>query len=124
MTTRLDPFSPAGILPKVTDPVTGESFPPRPSLTVEQEREATDYALAEMSKRRVWTVEVEVRWTRQDTTILTVRGHAERMGEQRIPVLDGVEERTLDGAPVRRSPADRYEQMVAELEAIEGEEGL
>lgn len=117
----LDPFEPPAVMGKLSDPVTGEVFPPRPSTTAEQERAALDHSLLAMAAAGITEADVEVRWTRRPATVLHIVGHVEHLLGKRIVVADTWDERTLEGVPVGLTPGERYQRLVDELEAAEAE---
>lgn len=111
-------FEPAAEVAGFRDPVAGKQWPPKPTTTDEQEREAVRYALEEMRKAKDYRCELTVYWTRRPTTVLVIRGHAEHIGAKVIAVLSAIEdERTEDGQPVRRDAQHRYQRLVAEVQA-------
>ena len=116
MTLRLEPYVPPDATGKEQDPVTRELMVPRRTTTDEQEAAALEHALTAMLEAGDWTAELVVHWTRREPTVLVVAGHAEHLGRRRVPVLDAVDERTLEGDPVPRTPADRFRRLEAELE--------
>lgn len=113
MTERLS-FEPTAMLAGGKDPVTELAFLPRRSTTDEQRRQAVRHALAWMAAERVYIVEVEVAWTRREPTVLTVRGHAERLGERSIACEDSVVERDAEGRVL--APTLAEESLVLERE--------
>lgn len=88
----IDPFEPPAVMPKLRDPITGET-----------------------------RAEMEVRWTRGPATVLHIEGHVEHLAERRIVVIDSWHETTLDGAPIGLTPAERFQRLTDELEAAEAE---
>lgn len=118
MTTTLDPFTPTAVLEGGMSPVAQARFPSRRSTSEEQRAEAVAHAAAWMAERRIWTVDLEVRWTRSEPTILTVSGHAEHLGERIVPAVDRVRERDLAGRAIEPTPGERHmtlEREVGEL---------
>lgn len=117
----IDPFEPPAVMPKLRDPITGETFPPRPTVTDEQERFALDHATSVMAAAGETVADMEVRWTRRPATVLHIEGHVEHLPERRIVVIDFWQEATLDGAPVGLTPSERFQRLTDELEAAEAE---
>lgn len=118
-------LEPAAEVVGFRDPVDGKQWPPKPTTTAEQEREAIRYALEEMRKANDWRCDLIVRWTRREPTVLVLRGHAEHLEGKVVPVLSAIEdERTMDGRPVRRDAQHRYERLVSEVQSLDAENDL
>lgn len=117
----IDPFEPPAVMPKLRDPITGETFTPRPTVTDEQERFALGHASTVMAAAGETRAEMEVRWTRGPATVLHIEGHVEHLAERRIVVIDSWHETMLDGAPIGLTPAERFQRLTDELEAAEAE---
>lgn len=116
--TRLEPFTPTAVLEGGTSPIAQARFSSRRSTSDEQRAEAVRHAAAWMAEHRIWTVDLEVRWTRSEPTILTVSGHGETLGGRTVPAVDRVRERDLAGRAIELTTPERFvvlEREVAEL---------
>lgn len=122
MTTRVPgPFQPTAVLDPGRSPVTGSAFSSRRSTTEEQRAEAIRHATDWMGEHLIFTVELEVAWTRAEPTVLTVSAHAEHLAGKTIAVVDRWRENDAAGRAIALSIAERHAILERELEEMNAE---